>query len=248
MKHVGLAGAEGRTILSAAPTPAAAARLSKARLRSLLTKAGRRRNLEAWVERLHGIFRAEAMHHPAPVEDAYGHATLAVLARLEGAVNAADALQQATQEIFEQHPHAEIITSFPGVGALTGARVLAELSDDPHRFADARALKAYAGAAPVTRASGKAHLVMHRRVKNDRLASAGYNWAFAALTHSPGARQHYDRRRQAGDRHAAALRNLFNRFLGQLFYCLATGENYNEDRAFPAVASPTASPPATLAS
>lgn len=178
------------------------------------------------------------MRHPAPVEDAYGHATLAVLARLDGAVTAVQTLQDATQAVFEQHPHAETITSFPGVGSLTGARVLAELGDDPSRFTDARALKAYAGAAPVTRASGKSHLVMHRRVKNDRLASAGYNWAFAALSHSPGARRHYDRRRAAGDRHAAALRNLFNRFLGQLYHCLATGQPYDENRAFPTAAEP----------
>ena len=31
-----------------------------------------------------------------------------------------------------------------------------------------------------------------RKVKNNRLASAGYTWAFAALTASPGARAHYD--------------------------------------------------------
>ena len=35
-------------------------------------------------------------------------------------------------------------------------------------------------------------------------AAVGYTWAFAALTASPGARDHYDRRRDAGDRHAAA--------------------------------------------
>jgi transposase len=232
VKHIGLASAEAMTVLSAAPTPAAATRLTKTRLRSLLIRAGRRRNLDAWVERLHVIFRSDVMRHPAAVEDAYGHAALAVLARLQGAVTAADQLAVATQVVFEQHPHAQIITSFPGVGPLTGARVLAELGDDPMRFDDARALKAYAGAAPVTRASGRAHQVMHRRVKNDRLASAGYNWAFAALTHSPGARRHYDRRRDAGDRHAAALRNLFNRFLGQLFYCLATAQPYDEHVGF----------------
>ena len=33
--------------------------------------------------------------------------------------------------------------------------MLAEVGDDRPRFADARALKAYAGAAPVTRASGR---------------------------------------------------------------------------------------------
>jgi transposase len=56
------------------------------------------------------------------------------------------------------HPAREdagIITSFPGLGPLTGARVLAETGDDRSRFQDAKGLKAYAGAAPITRASGK---------------------------------------------------------------------------------------------
>jgi hypothetical protein len=132
-------------------------------------------------------------------------------------------------------PDAEIITSLPGLGSLTGARVLAEIGDDRSRFANTRALKAYAGAAPVTRASGKSLTVMHRRVKNQRLASVGYVWAFAALTASPGARAHYDRRKTAGDRHVAAQRNLFNRMIGILHHCLATRAKYDEHTAFPAV-------------
>ena len=247
VKHVGLASPEARAVLAAAPTPATAAKLSKARLRTLLSKAGRSRNLDAWVDRLHAAFRADAMRQPGEVENAYGHAALAILKRLDAAVTAAETLQRNTAVAFEQHPHAEIITSFPGLGPLTGARVLAELGDDPDRFADARALKAYAGAAPVTRASGKSHLVMHRRVKNHRLASAGYNWTFAALTHSPGARRHYDRRRSAGEGHAAALRNLYNRFLGQLYYCLQTGQRYDEVRAFAGTAAPAPVPPEPIA-
>ena len=74
---------------------------------------------------------------------------------------------------------------------------------------------------------------MHRRVKNQRLAAAGYIWAFAALTASPGARAHYDRRKTEGDRHAAAQRNLFGRLLGCLHHCLATGQHYDENTAFP---------------
>ena len=74
---------------------------------------------------------------------------------------------------------------------------------------------------------------MARRVKNQRLASAGYLWAFAALTASPGARAHYDRRKTAGDRHVAAQRNLFNRLLGCLHHCLQTHTPYNEQAAFP---------------
>jgi transposase len=37
----------------------------------------------------------------------------------------------------------------------------------------------------------------------------------------------------AGDRHVAAQRNLFNRMLGILHHCLATGTKYDEHAAFP---------------
>ncbi|MBN9629000.1 MAG: transposase, partial [Actinobacteria bacterium] len=100
------------------------------------------------------------------------------------------------------------------------------------RFHDARGLKAYAGSAPITRASGKSTFVNRRRIKNHRLADAGYNWTLASLRVSPGARAHYDRRRDLGDRHSAAQRNLYNRFLGMLFYCIQTGSLFDESEAF----------------
>lgn len=237
VKHIGLASPEARTILAAAPTPEAAARLTKTRLRTLLKKAGRSRNLDRWVERLHDIFGEQVLRHGPLVETAFGHQAQALLLQLDAATRATEQLLTATEAAFRSHPDAEIITSFPGLGAITGARVLAELGDDRCRFSDARALKAYAGAAPVTRASGKSHLVMHRRVKNDRLAAVGYVWTFAALTKSEPVRAHYDRRRATGDRHSAALRNLFNRFLGQLHHCLQQRQPYDEIKAFAAVAA-----------
>ena len=54
-----------------------------------------------------------------------------------------------------------------------------------------------------------------------------------AATHSPGAGTPYYHRREHGDRHAAALRNVFNRLIGCLFHCLQTGQTYNEATAFP---------------
>jgi hypothetical protein len=69
-------------------------------------------------------------------------------------------------------------------------------------------------------------------VKNQRLATAGYQWAFAALTASPGAPRHYQRRRAAGDAHPAALGNLFNRLLGCLHHCLQPRQPYHEHAAF----------------
>jgi len=236
----GITRPEARVILAAAPAPAAAAKLTAAQLRALLRKAGRSRGIDAEAARLREAFAAPQMRQLPLVEDAMGRQALALLRQLDAACATAADLEQATAESFNQHPDAGIITSFPGLGPLTDARVLAETGDDRSRFADANGLKAYAGAAPVTRASGKTGAVLHRRVKNNRLAAAGYIWAFSALTASPGARDHYDRRRDAGDRHAAAQRNLFSRLLGCLHHCLITGQHYDENTAFPAKAAPPA--------
>ncbi|WP_428846815.1 transposase [Nocardia terpenica] len=129
---------------------------------------------------------------------------------------------------------------FPGPADLTGARILAEIGDDRSRFATDRALKAYAGSAPVTRASGKTISITHRRVKNDRLAAAGWVWAFAAAAKYGPTRGHYQQRRTHGDRHAAALRHLFNKMLGQLHHCLQSREPFDPVKAF---GQPIAAPP-----
>jgi transposase len=229
----GIMRPEARAILAAAPDPASAAKLTTAQLRALLKKAGRVRGIDAEAQRLREALRTGQMRQLPLVEQAMGRQTLALLRQLDAACASADDLEQAAAESFNQHPDAGIITSFPGIGTLTGARVLAETGDDRSRFHDAKGLKAYAGSAPITRASGKTRSVTHRRIKNNRLASAGYTWAFAALTASPGARAHYDRRRDAGDRHTTAQRNLFNRLLGCLHHCLATGQHYDETTAFP---------------
>ena len=105
----------------------------------------------------------------------------------------------AAEAAFHQHTDSEILLSFPGLGLLLAARVLAEIGDDRTRFADAGALKSYAGSAPINRASGKKRFVGRRFVKNNRLMHAGFLWAFSALQASPGANAHYRRRREHGD-------------------------------------------------
>jgi hypothetical protein len=91
----------------------------------------------------------------------------------------------------------------------------------------------FSGSAPVTPASGRSICITHRHIKNNRLATAGWIWAFAAATNCPAARQHYRRRREHGDRHGAATRHLFNKLLGQLYHCLQHRQMFNADKAFP---------------
>jgi hypothetical protein len=112
----GLARPDVHAILAAAPTPAAAAKLTPARLRRLLVKAGRRRDLDRDVERLHAVFTDTYLHQPAVVENAMGIQLGTLLRQFEAACAAADELAQAAINHFEQHLDAEIITSFPGLG------------------------------------------------------------------------------------------------------------------------------------
>ncbi|WP_454199591.1 IS110 family transposase [Nocardia sp. Marseille-Q1738] len=229
----GLARRDARTILAAAPTPARAARLTRTQLRALLVKAGRQRGINDDAERLHAIFRASYLHQPPMVENAMGIQLSALLRQFDAAATAAEDLAEATAAHFDRHPDAKILVSFPGLGPLTGARVLAEIGDDRNRFADARGLKAFAGSAPITRASGKKTVVLHRHIKNRRLAAVGPIWALSSLKASPGARRHFAARRAAGDWNQQAQRHLFNKFLGQLHHCLQTGSLFNEHHAFP---------------
>jgi transposase len=228
-----LATPAAREVLLLAPTPAHAARLRRSSLTAALTRAGRQRGIPAEVERIMAGLRGDQLRQPRQVEQAMGEQAIAYLRSLSTAAENADRLEAAMATRFDEHPDAALITSMPGLGPVLGARILGELGDDRARFADAKSVKAFAGTAPVTRASGTKRVVSMRVVRNKRLAQAGYLWAFSLLRQSPGARAHYDRRRECGDSHAAALRNLSNRYMGILFHCLQQLTPYDEQKAFP---------------
>lgn len=226
-KEGNLTRPDARVNLALAATPAKAAKLTLAQLRAALKRSVRTRAFDTEAERLRDIFRAEYAHQLPAVEDALGHQLPALLKRLDAACQAAEAVEQP----FASTPTARSCSASPD-WPLIGARFLAEPGEDQALFADARALKPYAGSAPITRASGKKHFVGRGFIKNNRLMNAGFLCASAALAASPGANAHYRRRREHGDWHNAAQRHLLNRFLGQHHHCLRTRQPFDEQRAF----------------
>ena len=97
------------------------------------------------IDQLRTAFAGEQMRQLPRGEAAFGEQARALILQLDAACRAADHLAGATEEVFTEHPDAAVLTSFPGVGTLTGARILAEIGDDRSRFAEARNLRAYAG-------------------------------------------------------------------------------------------------------
>jgi transposase len=227
-----LASGDALEVLRVAPTPTLGALLSRSKIASALKRGGRQRRIEPRAAEIQEALRTPQLVGSALVASALG-ASVSATATVIVTMNAQIAtLTQELQVHFEKHPDAEVVRSLPGLGTILSARVLGEFGDEPNRYATAKCRKNYAGTSPITRASGTKRVVLARYARNMRLADAIYQWSFASLTASPGARAFYDYRRAAGDTHHAALRHLGNRLVGILHGCLIHHSIYDENTAW----------------
>jgi transposase len=128
-----------------------------------------------------------------------------------------------------EHSDAEILLSLPGVGPVVTATMLAEASQ-PLRNRDYQALRSYAGAAPVTRRSGKKKVIVMRYACNERLRNGLYHWSRTSMQKDPRAKQHYAGMRERGHGHGRALRGLADRNLAMLIAMLKSGTLYDAAR------------------
>jgi transposase len=218
-------------LLAKAPDPARAAKLTRAQISAALKRA-RRHHVASKTDAIIAALRTQQLGQPPAVTAAYAATVRALIAVITTLNEQVTALQGQVGQHFRQHPDAEIYLSQPGMGAILGARVLAEFGDDPLRYADGKARRNYAGTSPITRASGKKKVVTARYVRNDRLIDALMAQAFSALNASPGARAYYDALRARGIEHNAALRRLASRLVSILHGCLKTRTCYDEATAW----------------
>lgn len=149
-----LDAADTLELLARAPDPASAARLSLAQISAALKRA-RRRGIPAKAAAIQAALRAPHLGQLEVVTAAYAVSVQALVALL-GTLNAqVKAMEGQVEAHFGRHPDAEIIQSQPGLGAVLGARVLAEFGDAPGRYPSAKARKNYAATSPITRTSGR---------------------------------------------------------------------------------------------
>lgn len=227
-----LKSGDALAVLAIAPTPVRGRALSRSRIASALRRGGRQRRIDDRTIQIQQALRAEHLQADNTFADAMGAVITGLIPVIVELNRQIDLLETQLAHRFEVHPDANIILSLPGLGTILGARVLAEFGDDPNRYVDAKARRNYAGTSPITKASGKHRVVLARYARNKRLADACYQWAFAAITASPGARIYYDQRRTKGDTHHRALRALANRLVGILHGCLRHHTPYNEHTAW----------------
>jgi transposase len=220
-------------LLSRCGGPAGLRKAGRRKLLSIATKNAPRMG-ERLVERITTALDEQTVIVPGTA------AAETILPRLADSLR--DVLQQRDQvaaevdRMLDAHPLAEVLTSMPGIGVRTAARILLEVGDGTS-FATPGHLAAYAGLAPVTRRSGSSIRGEHpARGGNKQLKRAFFLAAFAALT-DPVSRAYYDRKRAQGKRHNAALICLARRRCDVLFAMLRDKTRY-QPRPVAALPSP----------
>lgn len=106
-----------------------------------------------------------------------------------------------------------ILKSMPGIGRINLATLLCEGSG-PLSRRDYPALRTLCGVAPVTKRSGKSHIVVMRHAAHVRLRNTVYHWARVATQHDPKSHSRYVALRRRGHSHGRALRGVADRLLG----------------------------------
>jgi hypothetical protein len=221
-------------VLSVATSPEQGRRLSLSRLRTVLHRHGRSRNLDSKAAEIQTLLRAPQLELDSRrLVAAYSDEVSYLVRMLVQLASEIAELESQLATAFKEHPDAEIHLSLPGLGNVLGARVLGESGDDPARYLDGRARKNYCGNSPITRASGKSRTVGRRVARNRILADAVFLWAEAAIRTSPGARRYYDSLRQRGKAYHTAIRAIANRLAGILHACLRQHRLYDEATAWP---------------
>jgi transposase len=225
-----------------APTPAAAATLPRGKLARFFQRHGVRR---CTPEEAHAILRQPALTVAPGTADAAVACCRSLVTRLQllnrelkHARRQRDALlaQIAKTTTVADQPtvldDVTIIDSAPAAGPGLLATLFAEVRD-AITGRDYHALRALAGAAPVTRQSGNHALVQRRLACNPHLRVAVFHWARVAAEIDDHWRRRYAALRARGKSHGCALRIIADKLLRILCAMLKTRTLYDPARFAP---------------
>jgi len=126
------------------------------------------------------------------------------------------------------HEDAFIFQSLPGAGAVHSARLLAAFGSDRARFEDAAAMQNFSGIAPVIKSSGKIHLVQRRYACPRFLHQSFVEYSAQSIMHCAWAKAFYQRQRNKGKGHFAAVRALAFKWIRILFRCWQDKRAYDD--------------------
>lgn len=216
-----------RDALTKWSTPAQLRAAGKTKVRNVIKKRSPRLADKVTNE----IFDAlDAQSVTLPAEETWGEVISDLLADLDRILARRGELAKTIEEVFLSHPLGAVLVTLCGFGPRTGARTLAEIGD-PNRFESGSRLASYAGLAPTDWRSGRSiNGSFQHRGGNHRLKNAMFIAAFVATQFDPDAKAYYQRKRDEGKRHNAAVICVARRRCDLILAMLKTGTPYDANR------------------
>ena len=225
----GLWGALFLTLWERAPTPERARRLRRATLQRVLRECRIRKRT---VEEVVALFHQPALVVAPGVTEGAVETIQLLVAQLRlvndqvrtmdrGIAALLEELPTALGEAGDEAEEGDSLTrllSMKGAGTVVAAGLFGEASDllVGGSFQQTRA---YLGAAPVTKKSGKTERVYKRRAVNRHGQNALYHFAAAAIAADPGFQRQKEVLKARGHNHARILRTLGDRIL-RIFFAM----------------------------
>jgi transposase len=210
------------------PTPAHAGRIGSARMAAFCARHGYsgRTRPELLVERL----RTNLLSASPGTTAGKAFSAALFVDQLELLNTQVRAITKRIRERLAEHPDAAIFLSFPGMGEVTAATMIAEMGEDRARFPTAQVLLAETGTAPVTRSSGRSRTVRFRYAANKRMRHAIDWWAFVSVRENDWAHDAYQQARARGQLHNRALRGIGARWTRILWRAWIDHASYDPSR------------------
>jgi hypothetical protein len=207
------------------PTPESATRLGEARMAMFMKRHGYcgHRTAGQLLARLRsapevaGGLSSEVLAELVAAQVQLLRSLLATIERLNRSIHSAVAA----------HPKSNVLRGLPRVGTINLAQVIAEVGPILDRAATVEQACAEAGAAPVTRSSGKGRAVTFRWAANTQARDAPGIFADNSRHASPWAARLYANERARGKRHPAAIRILMRAWLRVIWACWQSDAPYN---------------------
>jgi transposase len=198
-------------------------------------RRGRHGELTEW--RMQGIRQAMPAVGDRAVIEAKRTMVQVIAQLLRTLLEGIATLDRKIAEAAEAHPDFFIFQSLPGAGAALAPRLLAALGSQRDRYASAAEVQKYSGIAPVTERSGKKKWVHFRWACSKFLRQSFHEWAGHSISQSVWARAYYQRQRERGKEHHAAVRALAFKWIRIVFRCWQDRVAYDETRYLTALAT-----------
>lgn len=179
--------------------------------------------------RLAEILSAVPLHGDIAITTALSAVALSLVPLIRALSEQIECLEARIQQLWTSHPDRAIFESFPGAGKVLAPRLAVALGTDRSRWT-APALQRFSGIAPLIEESGSKRWVHSRWRCPKFVRQTFHEFAQASIPHCSWAAAFYQRQKERGKGHHAAIRALAFRWIRILVRCWKDHQPYDDSR------------------